>query len=45
MGAVGGEGHFSCMPKGTPQNYNRTLVSIFENIDFVKKREKESNRN
>lgn len=37
---VGGEGHGSCKPKGTPQNYKRTHVNIFANVERERERER-----
>ena len=40
---VGGEGHGRCKPKGTPQNYKRTHVNIFANVEREREGEKELN--
>ena len=41
---VGGEGHGSCKPKGTPQNYKKTHVNIFASVETERERERESQR-
>ena len=41
---VGGEGHGSCKPKGTPQNYKKTHVTIFASVETEREREREGGR-